>query len=135
MDIFQGYGVEIKLAKPVDFLVVKETLTRIGLADIENKILFQSCYILHKQGRYVIIHYNELHCLDGKNAQATPEDIALRNKIVSLLEEWELVKVLQPEKLVEQLSITQIKILNFKEKKEWQLVPRYTFFERKRTTG
>jgi hypothetical protein len=130
-DIFRGFGVEIKLAKPADFLVVKETLTRMGVPHIEDKILYQSCYILHKQGRYAIIHFHELNAMDGRGDHMEQEDIASRNKIVALLAEWDLVVVLAPEKIEDQIAINQMKILNFKEKGEWVLVPKYKFLERK----
>lgn len=133
MDIFKGYGVEITLTKPADFLVVKETLTRIGVPQDSEKILNQSCHILHKQGRYVIIHYKELNALDGRDSDITPEDILRRNKIVALLMEWELVKVIDPAIITEQLPINQLKILNFKEKNEWKLVPKYLFWQKKTT--
>jgi hypothetical protein len=131
MDIFRGYGVEITLAKPADFLVVKETLTRIGVPQDSERILHQSCHILHKQGRYVIIHYKELNALDGRENDIQPEDILRRNKIVALLVEWELVKVIDPAAITEQLPINQMKILNFKEKNDWKLTPKYLFWQRK----
>lgn len=132
MDIFRGHGIEIKLAKPADFLVVKETLTRIGEPHSHDKVLFQSCYILHKQGRYVIIHYKELFALDGYQNRMEDEDYGRRNKIVVLLAEWELVTVLDKNKIEEpQVAINQMKILNFKEKAEWTLVPKYKFLEKK----
>jgi len=130
MDIFEGFGIEVKIGKPADFLVIKETLTRIGTAT--DKILYQSCYILHKQGRYSIIHYQELNAFDGKDVMPTTDEISCRNKIVSLLAEWELIIILQPEKIIDQASIGNIKILNFKEKNEWKLESPYRFFEKKR---
>lgn len=130
MDIFRGFGVEITLAKPSDFLVVKETLTRMGVPHLNDKKLFQSCHILHKQGRYVIIHHRELNAMDGKSVTIREDDIQRRNKIVSLLVEWALVKVVKPEQIENQIPISQMKILSFKEKNEWTLEPRYTFFER-----
>lgn len=133
MDIFRGFGVEITLAKPSDFLVVKETLTRMGVPHVEDKKLFQSCHILHKQGRYVIIHHRELNAMDGKNVAVREDDIARRNKIVALLVEWALVNVVHPHLIEEQIPISQMKILSFKEKHEWTLEPRYRFFERAKT--
>lgn len=130
-DIFRGYGVEITLAKPADFLVVKETLTRIGIPHAEDKILFQSCHILHKQGRYAIIHFRELNAMDGRTDRMEADDYFRRNKIVALLVEWELVTVLDPDSITEQIAINQMKILNFKEKTDWTLVPKYKFLERK----
>lgn len=135
MDIFRGYGVEIKLAKPADFLVVKETLTRMGVPHVHDKTLYQSCYILHKQGRYVIIHFMELNALDGHTNRMEEEDFGRRNKIVDLLVEWELVTVLDPQRIQEpQIAINQMKILNFKEKAEWTLVPKYKFLEKKKVS-
>lgn len=130
-DIFRGWGVEIKLAKPSDFLVVKETLTRMGVPDVSDKILYQTCHILHKQGRYAIIHYRELNSMDGRGDRMESEDILRRNKIVALLAEWELVTILDSACIHEQIDINQMKILHFKEKSEWTLVPRYKFLEKK----
>lgn len=127
MDIFRGQGVEIKLAKRADFLVVKETLTRIGVPG-ENNVLYQSCHILHKQGRYVIIHHHELNILDGDPVAASTDDLLRRNKIVSLLVEWELLTVVDPNMIEEQAPIGSMKVLNFKEKGEWTLVPKYQFW-------
>lgn len=132
MGIFRGFGVEITLAKPVDFLVVKETLTRMGVPHLHEKKLYQSCHILHKQGRYVIIHFQELNAMDGMRVTIEYEDIARRNKIASLLAEWELVKIVDPFKIEDQAPINQMKILNFKEKSEWVLEPLYRFFEKKK---
>ena len=132
MSIFRGYGVEITLAKPADFLVVKETLTRMGVANEGAKELYQACHILHKQGRYAIIHYLELNALDGHPLRMEQEDYERRNKIVNLLAEWDLVKVVEPATIEQQLPINQMKILNFKEKSSWKLVPKYKFTERKR---
>lgn len=132
VDIFRGYGVEVKIGKPADFLVIKETLTRIGVA--EDTTLFQSCHILHKQGRYAIIHEQELHAMDGHDVKVTPEDIERRNKIVGLLAEWDLVKVLAPDLIEQQCPLNQIKILSFKEKAGWKLVPKYRFMEKRPKT-
>jgi hypothetical protein len=129
MDIFRGYGVEITLAKPADFLVVMETLTRMGIP--HDKVLYQSCHILHKQGRYAIIHYRELNAMDGRSDKMESEDIARRNKIVALLAEWELVRIVNPQMIEEQIAINQMKILNFKEKSEWTLIPKYKFLEKR----
>lgn len=134
MDIFRGFGVEVRLAKRADFLVVKETLTRIGVPHVHDKILYQSCHILHKQGRYAIIHFMELNAMDGHPNRMEDDDYARRNKIVNLLAEWELVTVEVPSQIQElQLAINQMKILNYKEKSEWTLVPKYKFTEKKST--
>lgn len=131
-NLFRGFGVEISLEKRSDFLVVKETLTRMGVPDAKNKVLWQSCHILHKQNRYVIIHFRELNALDGKVVTIEEDDIGRRNKIVALLAEWNLVKVLEPEKIEDQIPINQMKILSFKEKSEWTLEARYKFFEKRK---
>jgi hypothetical protein len=131
MDIFRGWGVEIRLTRPADFLVVMETLTRMGVPHVSEKILYQACHILHKQGRYAIIHFQELNAMDGYPNRIESEDILRRNKIVDLLAEWELVTLVNHDKIHDQVTINQIKILNFKEKAEWTLAPQYKFLERK----
>ena len=125
MDIFETL-VEISLAKPEDFLKVKETLTRIGVASKKQLKLFQSCHILHKQGRYAIVHFKELFALDGKPTDFSEEDLSRRNTIVSLLEEWELVKVINPELIAApRCPMNRVKIIPHKEKGEWLLVAKY----------
>lgn len=127
-DIFKGLGVEITLNEPNDFLKVKETLTRIGVASKKDDTLYQSCHILHKKGRYVIIHFKELFKIDGKESNISEEDIGRRNTIANLLSEWGLLKIVDPEKTKSPLtSLGQIKILQHDEKKDWQLVQKYTF--------
>lgn len=126
-DIFRGYGVEIRLPDPESFLKVRETLTRIGVASKKEKVLYQSCHILHKQGRYVILHFKELFGLDGKSNNFSDEDKARRNTIVNLLWEWDLVEIIDPDSSKEPiLPINQLKILPFKEKKDWKLAQKYT---------
>jgi len=126
-DIFQGVGIEIALEDEQSFLKVKETLTRIGIASKKEKKLYQSCHVLHKQGRYVILSFKELFILDGRPSTFTDEDSARRNTIVSLLEEWGLVKILDKDFEYEQkASMSQIKVIPYKEKPEWELVPKYT---------
>jgi len=125
-DIFKGVGVEIQLPTPDSFLKVKETLTRIGISSRKEKKLYQSCHILHKQGRYSILHFKELFILDGKNNTFTDEDRARRNTIVNLLEEWELIKVVNPEDSQDPVApLNQIKILSHKEKDNWILEAKY----------
>jgi hypothetical protein len=125
-DIFRGVGVEVTLPTPDSFLKIKETLTRIGISSRKEKKLFQSCHILHKQGRYSILHFKELFILDGKHNTFTEEDHARRNTIVNLLEEWELIKIVDPSKTKEPVaSLNQIKIIAFKEKDEWDLTVKY----------
>lgn len=118
---------EIHLNEPDDFLKVRETLTRIGVASRKEKKLFQSCHILHKQGRYFIVHFKELFMLDGKINDFSEEDKARRNTIITLLEEWDLVKTVDSEKIKEPTSpLSQIKILPHKEKGEWELIAKYS---------
>lgn len=124
-DIFEGYGVEVSLKHEDDFLKVKETLTRIGVSSRKEKKLYQSCHILHKRGRYAIMHFKELLALDGLETDTSENDIARRNTIVKLLAEWGLVKPLSDKYTNHQLSIAQLKIIPHKEKKEWELVPKY----------
>ena len=118
--------IEVSLKEQDDFLKVKETLTRIGVSSRKEKILYQSCHILHKRGQYYIVHFKELFSLDGKPANITDNDIERRNAIAKLLEEWELVKVMNPQIMEGKIApIHQIKIISFKEKDEWQLVSKY----------
>jgi hypothetical protein len=125
-DIFRGVGVEVTLPTPDSFLKIKETLTRIGISSRKDKKLFQSCHILHKKGRYAILHFKELFILDGKHNTFTEEDHARRNTIVNLLEEWELVKIVDAEKTKDPLaSLNQIKIISYKEKDDWELTVKY----------
>lgn len=124
-DIFDGYGIEIKLKTEDDFLKVKETLTRIGVSSKKEKKLYQSCHILHKRGRYAILHFKELLALDGLETDTSENDIARRNTIVKLLSEWGLLIPLNDKYENHQLSIAQLKIIPFKEKKEWELIPKY----------
>ena len=125
-DIFKGVGVEVELPTQDSFLKVKETLTRIGISSRKEKKLYQSCHILHKKGRYSILHFKELFILDGKHNTLTEEDISRRNTIVNLLEEWELVKILDPSKTADPVaSLNQIKIISFKEKNDWELTVKY----------
>lgn len=125
-DLFKGNGVLVSLQSPDDFLKVKETLTRIGVASKKDKKLYQSCHILHKQGQYAIVHFKELFLLDGKSSDLSEKDLARRNSIAKLLFEWDLVKI--DEKNFDEFEfapIQEIKILSFKEKNEWELVPKY----------
>lgn len=118
--------VEVKIKNDDDFLKIKETLTRIGISSKKDNVLYQSCHILHKRGRYFIIHFKELFSLDGKPSSITEEDIGRRNTIARLLEEWGLVEVVNPEIIKEpQTPISRIKILPYKEKDQWELVSKY----------
>lgn len=123
--------VEVRLRHSEDFLKVKETLSRIGLASKKDNTLYQSCHILHKQGRYYIVHFKELFLLDGKEATLSENDIARRNRISSLLEEWELVEIVDRKKIEEPLApLNQIKIIAFRDKSKWNLVTKYTIGNR-----
>ena len=125
-DIFKGLGVEIKLKSEDDFLKIKETLTRIGISSRKEKNLYQSCHILHKRGRYAIMHFKELFEMDGLESNASENDIARRNTITSLLEEWGLLSVIEPfEEDEPMVNMGQIKILSYKDKDDWELVPKY----------
>ena len=127
MDLFKGYGVPIELKTDDDFLKVKETLSRIGVASRKEKILWQSCHILHKQGRYYIVHFKELFALDGKPTDISDNDLSRRNAIAKLLSDWGLVKLVNIKQIEEPAPIflSQIKILSHKEKDEWELTPKY----------
>lgn len=126
--------VEVKIAEEEDFLKIKETLTRIGIASKKDNTLFQSCHILHKQGKYYIVHFKELFWLDGKPSNFTEEDKSRRNTIISLLQEWGLVKVLDFDKIKEPKALmNQIKIVNFKDKINWNLEPKYNIGRKKKS--
>ena len=117
---------EVTLKQPDDFLKIRETLSRIGVASRKDKTLFQSCHILHKQGKYYIVHFKELFALDGKPTNISENDIERRNTIANLLHEWELVKLVTPEKAQPTVPIRQLKILPFGEKDEWDLQAKYS---------
>ena len=116
---------EVTLQKPDDFLKVRETLTRIGVSSNKEKKLWQSCHILHKRGKYYIVHFKEMFALDDLPTSIADEDIARRNTIASLLEEWGLVKIVNKDKAKNKVSLSKIKILPYKEKGEWDLCPKY----------
>ena len=123
--------VEVRLKQPDDFLKVRETLTRIGVASRNERKLYQSCHILHKQGRYYIVHFKELFLLDGKNSDFSDNDLQRRNRITKLLSDWGLVDVVNDAMIEEASSISQIKILPHKEKAEWELIPKYSIGSKK----
>jgi hypothetical protein len=127
--------IEVTLAQTDDFLKVRETLTRIGVASKKEKTLYQSCHILHKQGKYYIVHFKELFALDGKPTDLTDNDLSRRNAIVKLLGDWGLVEIVNPKSIEtpEPIFISQIKILSHKEKGEWQLVPKYNIGKKPQT--
>lgn len=125
-DIFRGHGIEIRLKERSDFLKIKETLTRIGVSSKKENKLFQSCHVLHKRGRYAIVHFKELFALDGKRTDFSEDDKARRNTIAALLHEWKLCEIIVPEEQTQpRAALTQIKIIPFAEKSKWQLVPKY----------
>ena len=118
--------VEVTLNEQDDFLKVRETLTRIGVSSRKEKVLYQSCHILHKQGQYFITHFKELFALDGKPSNISENDIQRRNAIAKLLEEWGLVTIINPQIMIDNIApLHQIKIISFKEKNEWELVTKY----------
>ena len=121
---------EVGLKEPDDFLKVRETLSRIGVASRKNKTLFQSCHILHKQGKYYIVHFKELFALDGKDTNISENDIARRNTIANLLSDWGLINVVG-KSIVEAAPLSQIKVISFKEKNEWSLETKYNIGKKK----
>ena len=116
---------EVTIKQPDDFLKVRETLTRIGVASRKDKTLYQSCHILHKQGRYYIVHFKELFALDGKNATLSENDLQRRNTIAILLQDWNLIEISKKENAEDKAPLSQIKVLPFKEKNEWTLSAKY----------
>jgi uncharacterized DUF497 family protein len=122
---------EVVLPEPDNFLKVRETLTRIGIASRKDKKLYQSCHILHKQGRYFIVHFKELFALDGKESNITANDVERRNTIAGLLQDWGLLKILHSERADQKASLSQIKVVSHKEKNEWELVPKYNIGKKK----
>ena len=122
---------EVSLPEPDNFLKVRETLTRIGIASRKDKKLYQSCHILHKQGRYFIVHFKELFALDGKESNITANDVERRNTIAGLLQDWGLLKILHSERADQKASLSQIKVVSHKEKNEWELVPKYNIGKKK----
>ena len=125
--------IEVTLAEPDDFLKVKETLTRIGIASKKDKTLYQSCHILHKQGKYYVVHFKQLFLLDGKKSDFTEDDKARLNTIANLLHDWELVDLVDEKKSENPTSsLSQIKIITHKDKNEWTLVAKYTLGKTKR---
>ena len=124
--------IEVTLNEPDDFLKVRETLTRIGVASRKEKKIYQSCHILHKQGRYFIVHFKELFALDGKHANLTQNDVQRRNRIIQLLSDWGLVTVLNADKITDIAPLNQIKVLAYKEKNEWILETKYNIGKKKK---
>jgi hypothetical protein len=132
---YPGYNpLEVTMAQPDDFLKVRETLTRIGVASRKDKVLYQSCHILHKQGRYFIVHFKELFALDGKTADLTENDLQRRNTIAKLLIDWGLVKIIDPDKFTDLAPLSQIKVIAFKDKSDWSLQTKYNIGKKKQPT-
>ena len=123
--------VEVSLGEPDDFLKVRETLTRIGVASRKEKKLYQSCHILHKQGRYYIVHFKELFALDGKRATLTSNDVQRRNRISQLLADWGLIKILNADQIQDIAPLNQIKVLSYKDKGDWILETKYNIGRKK----
>ena len=127
----QADMVEVTLNEPDDFLKVRETLTRIGVASRKEKIIYQSCHILHKQGKYYIVHFKELFALDGKNTNLSVNDVQRRNRIIQLLSDWGLISVVKADAIADVAPLNQIKVLAFKEKDEWTLESKYNIGRKK----
>jgi len=126
--------IEIILNEPDDFLKVRETLTRIGVASRKERKIYQSCHILHKQGRYYLVHFKELFALDGKHANLTLNDVQRRNRIAQLLADWGLISIVDVEKIQDIAPLNQIKVLAYKDKQEWILEAKYNIGAKKRKT-
>ena len=123
--------VEVVLSEPDDFLKVRETLTRIGVASRKEKKIYQSCHILHKQGKYYIVHFKELFALDGKKTNLSLNDVQRRNRIVQLLSDWGLISVVSVDQIADLAPLNQIKVLSFKEKNDWTLESKYNIGRKK----
>jgi hypothetical protein len=131
-DIFRGYGVEVELPDRQAFLKIEETLTRIGVASRLDKVLYQSCHILHKRQRYAIVHFKEMFALDGKPTNFSEDDIQRRNKIATLLEDWSLCKIINKARVSVVAPRSHIKVINYKEKNDWVLRPKYAIGAKKK---
>ena len=125
--------IEVTLNEPDDFLKVRETLTLIRVASRKEKMIYQSCHILHKQGKYYIVHFKELFALDGKNTNLSLNDIQRRNRIIQLLSDWGLISVVSPSRIADLAPLNQIKVLAFKEKNDWTLESKYNIGIKKQT--
>jgi len=122
---FNNIGVHVTLLDPEDFMVVRETLSRIGVSPKGKKVLYQSCHLVHKNEVYVIAHFKELFALDGLPSNVSEEDIQRRNAIISLLEEWELIKIVDKDKIKDKMSVNGLKIIKHTEKNDWDLIPKF----------
>ena len=133
VDWSQNQMIEIRLNEPDDFLKVRETLTRIGVASRKEKKLYQSCHILHKQGKYYIVHFKELFALDGKYANLTINDVQRRNRITKLLADWGLITIIKEDTVVDIAPLNQIKVLSYRDKQDWTLEQKYNIGKRGKT--
>jgi hypothetical protein len=123
--IFNNVGVHVKLLDDEDFMVVRETLSRIGVSPKGKKVLYQSCHLIHKNGVYILAHFKELFALDGLPSNVSEEDIKRRNAIVKLLEDWELLEVVDKQKIENKMPINALKIIRYNEKDDWDLIPKF----------
>ena len=128
----QDQMIEVVLNEPDDFLKVRETLTRIGVASRKEKKIYQSCHILHKQGKYYIVHFKELFALDGKHANLTVNDVQRRNRIINLLSDWGLIAITKPDSVTDVAPLNQIKVLSYKDKGDWVLESKYNIGKKKK---
>ena len=126
--------IEVNLKEPDDFLKVRETLTRIGVASRKEKKLYQSCHILHKKGQYYIVHFKELFALDGKKANFSENDLQRRNRIIKLLSDWGLVEIVKEDSVTDAAPLSQIKVIAYKEKTEWVLESKYNIGKKRQPT-
>lgn len=136
IDVFEGHGIEISIKRPDDFLIIRETLTRVGIQSTRKKELYQSAHILHKRGRYAIVHFKEMFALDGRDSTVSDDDLMRRNTIVELLESWGLCSVVESERDIintqGKLELSKIKIVPHEEKEDWVLTPKYHFGSKKK---
>jgi hypothetical protein len=123
--IFNNVGVHIKLFDEEDFMVVRETLSRIGVSPKGKNVLYQSCHLIHKNGVYIVAHFKELFALDGLPSNVSEEDIKRRNAIIQLLEEWELLEIIDKEKTADKMPINGLKIIKYGERDNWELIPKF----------
>jgi hypothetical protein len=123
--IFNNVGVHIKLFDEEDFMVVRETLSRIGVSPKGKNVLYQSCHLIHKNGVYIVAHFKELFALDGLPSNVSEEDIKRRNAIIQLLEEWELLEIIDKEKTADKMPINGLKIIKYGERDDWELIPKF----------
>jgi hypothetical protein len=124
-NVFNGVGVQVKLFDDDDFMVVRETLSRIGVSPKGKNVLYQSCHLVHKNDAYIVAHFKELFALDGLPSNVSEDDILRRNAIIKLLEEWELLEVIEKEKTKEVMPLSGLKIIKYSEKDKWDLIPKF----------